>query len=162
MPQLDFATYASQIFWLAVTFAALYYVLASFSLPRVREVLQNRQDRVRGDLEKADSLKHEAEQVESDYEEALKKARSRAHELLAETQKNLQVEAEKRHAHLDDTFTRQNKETEARITLLKKEAAKELGVVSEEVAASIAKKLAGIDVSKDQAQKAREKLRKAS
>ena len=155
MPQLDFSTFASQIFWLIVTFGSLYYILAVHSLPRVREVLQSRQDRIRGDLDKAESMKREAEHIEAEYNEALKAARQKATEVLTKTNDVLKTEAEARHAKLEEMFVRQNRETEQRISVLRKEAGEALAEVSEDIAAHIAKKLVGIDVSKAQAQKAR-------
>jgi F-type H+-transporting ATPase subunit b len=155
MPQLDLTSFASQIFWLCVTFSFLYYILAVYSLPRVREVLQSRQDRIRGDLDRADLLKKEAERVETEYNTALQKARQKASEHLEKIRAVVKEEAEARHAKLDEMFARQNKETEQRISVLRKEATQELSIISEEVAAQITKKLIGLDITKDQAQKAR-------
>ncbi len=47
MPQLEVATYASQIFWLIVAFSTLYWLLSRRALPRVAEILEARQDRRR-------------------------------------------------------------------------------------------------------------------
>src|SRR5258708_12924664 len=61
MPQLDIATYLPQLFWLAVTFIALYLVMAWVGLPRVGGVLLQRHSRIEGDLEKAAQMRAEAE-----------------------------------------------------------------------------------------------------
>ena len=42
MPQFDPATFAPQIFWLVVTFIALYGVIAKFAIPRIGEILEQR------------------------------------------------------------------------------------------------------------------------
>ena len=63
MPQLDFATFASQIFWLVVTFGVLYLIMARSALPVIREVLQTRQTRIFEDLRKAEKLKEEAQEA---------------------------------------------------------------------------------------------------
>lgn len=163
MPQLELSTFASQLFWLTITFGLLYFTLARYSLPRVREVLQSRQDRIRGDLDKAEELKQQAETIETEYKEALKKARSEAADRVAKTKESLKEEAEARHAKLDEMFARQNRETEQRIKQMRKEAGESLADTTEELVASITKKLIGIDVTKAQAQKARaENTRKAS
>ncbi len=163
MPQLEFSTFASQILWLFVTFGLLYYVLAKHSLPRVREVLQSRQDRIRGDLDKADELKRQAETIEHDYNKALKKARLEASEQVSKTKETLKEDAEARHAKLDEMFARQNRETEQRITQFRKEASDALAQTTEDLVSSIAKKLIGVNVTKTQAQKARQQnIRKAS
>ena len=59
LPQLDIATYASQIFWLTVTFVVLYFLVAKIAMPRIAEVLEGRQERIEDDLDKAETLKKE-------------------------------------------------------------------------------------------------------
>ena len=57
MPQLEqIDTYLGQVFWLAVTFALLYLVLWRAALPRITQVLTQRQERMDEDLQKAESL----------------------------------------------------------------------------------------------------------
>ena len=53
MPQLDFATFPPQLFWLAITFIVLYVLMAWVGLPRVGGVIAARRNRIDGDLEKA-------------------------------------------------------------------------------------------------------------
>ena len=42
MPQFDPTTFASQLFWLAVTFVLLFIVVSQFAIPRLGEVLEQR------------------------------------------------------------------------------------------------------------------------
>jgi F-type H+-transporting ATPase subunit b len=55
-PPLDPGSFAPQLIWLAITFGLLYLLLKRFFLPRVGEVIQERQDRVRRDLDSAQEL----------------------------------------------------------------------------------------------------------
>ena len=163
MPQLDFSTFASQIFWLAVTFGLLYFTLARHSLPRVREVLQSRQERIRSDLDKAEESKRQAEAIELEYNEALKKARHDASEQINIAKEKHKDLAEARHAKLDEMFARQNRETELRVQKMRDDASEELSETVQDLVSVITKKLIGVDVSKAQAQKAHaQNIRKAS
>ena len=46
MPQFDPAFFPTQIFWLAVSFLALYYIMVRHALPRVSEVLETRRSHI--------------------------------------------------------------------------------------------------------------------
>ena len=163
MPQLDFSTFASQIFWLAVTFGLLYFTLARHSLPRVREVLQSRQERIRSDLDKADESKRHAEAIVREYNEALKKARHDASEQINIAKEKHKDLAEARHAKLDEMFARQNRETELRVQKMRDDASEELSETVHDLVSVITKKLIGVDISKADAQKAHaQNIRKAS
>ena len=89
LPQLDIETYASQIFWLIVTFLVLYFLVAKIAMPRIAEVLEGRQERIEDDLDKAETLKKEAYLVRIEYEKALSSAREEAHEATRRAQEEI-------------------------------------------------------------------------
>jgi F-type H+-transporting ATPase subunit b len=153
MPQLDFTSFASQIFWLLITFGTLYFIMAKFALPGVREVLQNRQIRIDEDLKKAEKLKNEAQLAEADFTSAVISAKEKALGILADVRQKVASESEKRHAKLNETFVRQEKEAAQRIEIVKKEVAEEMHVVSVQLSVDIVKTLVGIDVDKDEVEK---------
>ena len=61
MPQLDPASFPSQLFWLAVCFGTMLLVLSVFVLPRITRTLTARQGQIDGDLEAAEKLRADAE-----------------------------------------------------------------------------------------------------
>ena len=54
MPQLAFSTYPTQIFWLLVTLAVIYFILSRVALPRIGGVLAERAGTITNDLAKAE------------------------------------------------------------------------------------------------------------
>ena len=66
LPQLDIATWPSQLFWLVVLFAAGYLVMAKIVTPRIGAVLEERRQTVNGDLEKARNASAEAAKFRAD------------------------------------------------------------------------------------------------
>lgn len=54
-PPFDGETYASQILWLAITFGLLYWIMSKVALPRLSGILEDRRDRIAGDLARGKS-----------------------------------------------------------------------------------------------------------
>jgi F-type H+-transporting ATPase subunit b len=154
VPQIDTATFASQIFWLIVAFVTLYYLLSRRALPRLTEVLEARQDRIAADLDEAERLRREAEAALASYQTMIAKAQDDAHALLAETQTRLQTETAERQAELEARLAEQLSEAEARIAEARRDALKELEEAAVTVAQSATEHLAGIKVAKKTAQSA--------
>lgn len=141
MPQLDYTTFVSQLFWLALTFSILYIVLSKRSLPAIRDVLQARQDRVAYDLEKAEIAHTEAEEAKISYTLSLEKSRRHAATVLVDTIAAIKKESSLRHAELDRKLTSQTHEAEQRVSIMKKEVIAELQPVSQMLAELISAKI---------------------
>jgi F-type H+-transporting ATPase subunit b len=143
MPQLDFATYAPQLVWLAITFVALYLILARVALPRVAEVLEERQQRIADDLDQAEKLKADAEKVLADYEAALSSARSKSMAIAAEMHEKVASETADRKAEVEADLAKKAKEAEAGINAARSEAMSHVREVAEEAARGVVAKLTG-------------------
>ncbi len=146
MPQLDFATYAPQLVWLAITFILLYLVMWKIALPRVTDVLENRSERVVNDLDRAERLKREAEEAQQAYEAALDEARGEAHRLSIEAGNRVKADAARRLAALDGDLAGRAREADARITVEKKAALATIGEAAAEATQAAVRKLLGIEV----------------
>ncbi|MEL6112897.1 MAG: ATP F0F1 synthase subunit B [Pseudomonadota bacterium] len=85
LPQMDVSTYSSQLFWLAVTFAILFWQMSSNILPRLGGIIEERKDRIADDLDRAAEFRLEAEEAQAGYEEALSEARAKAQTIAGET-----------------------------------------------------------------------------
>ena len=92
MPQLDFSTYANQIFWLVVTLVVIYFILSRIALPRIAAVLAERQGTITNDLAAAEDLKAKAVEAETAYNQALADARAEAQRIAAETRAAIQAD----------------------------------------------------------------------
>jgi len=143
MPQLDFDTFSSQIFWLVVTFAALYVLLARSVIPRIHDVLEHRQNKITHDIDRAEQLRNEAEEAREVYERALKESRAKAQALISESAALMDKSSAVRHAELDAKLTKQLAEAEANILSAKTQALSKLAPVSKELTQQIVEKLTG-------------------
>lgn len=154
MPQFDLSKFPGQIFWLAVTFFVLYWIMNKVALPRIGEVLEARARRIGDDLDRAASLKGEAEQVRTAYEKTLAEARSKAQEVGRTTEAALTKEATDRQATLGNELTQRIREAEARIAAAKTAAMGNLAGVAADAARQAVERVAGLSVSADDAQAA--------
>ena len=91
LPQLNFETWPSQVFWLIVALLVLYYLMSRIALPRIASVLEERADAIAGDLDRAEELKRKAEEAERAYKQALADARSNAQAIAAVEQGGVAV-----------------------------------------------------------------------
>ena len=53
MPQLDPKYWASQAFWLILVFSLLYLSIAKFYLPKIKNNLEERENKIKNDIEDA-------------------------------------------------------------------------------------------------------------
>lgn len=74
MPQFDFSTYSSQIFWFAICFAILYLSAHFIILPRVAAIIKNRKNIIDKDQSLASELEEKITQIQSKSEELRSKA----------------------------------------------------------------------------------------
>ena len=157
LPQLDIATYASQIFWLIVTFIVLYFLVAKIAMPRIAEVLEGRQERIEDDLDKAETLKKEAYLVRIEYEKALSSAREEAHEATRRAQEEIAKHGAEVEALANQKVVNMLKDADDRIEAARNEASSDKEIVADTLEQNVArdiigdtvKKMVGIDVSAD-------------
>src|SRR6185312_11750583 len=146
MPQLDIATYLPQLFWLAVTFIALYLLMTWIGLPRIGGVIAQRRSRIEGDLEKASQMRTEAEAVISAYERALAEARAQAQQTLKETTERLNAQSAERQRQVAEKLAGETAAAERRIEAAKTAALADLRNVAVDVARAAAAKLSGAEI----------------
>ena len=143
MPQLDISTFASQIFWLAISFVVLYLLMAKVGLPRVGAAIEARRRRREGDLDRAAQLRREAEAVVAAYESARAGAREQAQTTIRETTERLAAAAAERQRELAAVLAERTRAAEREIAAAKERALADIRGVAADVAASVAAKLIG-------------------
>jgi F-type H+-transporting ATPase subunit b len=153
LPQLDIATWPSQLFWLVVLFGAGYLVMAKIVTPRIGAVLEERRQTVDGDLEKARAASADAAKIRADYESDVETARIRA----AEFAKQAAMEATKKAVAADAKIAKKLADkvgaAEAKLAEAKTRAMANLNDVAAEAAMAAVASLAGIKTSSAQASK---------
>jgi F-type H+-transporting ATPase subunit b len=143
MPQLNFADFMPQLFWLAVTFIILYLAMARLALPRVARVLEARERKVSEDLARAEKLKAEADEALAAYNKALTDARGRAQAALQQAAAAAADEQAKRDAAFAAALAERTRAAEERIGAAKHSALSEIRGVALDSAGAMVDKLIG-------------------
>ena len=160
MPQLDPSTWPPQLIWLAITFFALYFVMARVALPQIGATIDNRRAIAAGDLDAAQSLKVETEKALADYEAALAAARARGHGIGQENRGKLDAALEQERAKLDSDLGAESIKAEKRIGDMKAAALKEVEQIASDLAANIVAQLGGSKITHEAAAAAVAKMRR--
>jgi len=86
MPQFDTHFLTPMLAWTALSFVLLLLLLKRYALPGILAVLEARRERIREDLESAESLRKEAEALKAEHEANIKRAKAAADEVIAKAQ----------------------------------------------------------------------------
>jgi F-type H+-transporting ATPase subunit b len=158
MPQLDLASYPSQLFWLAITFFALLFIISRVALPKIGSVLQDRQQTIGNDLDGAAKSKDEAESLEKEYHVALAKTRAKASEKISKAHADVNELSAQEHGELDKVLSKQAAEASEKINNSRDVALGEIATVSAVLASEIVEKLSGVKVDAKDAEKTVSKI----
>jgi F-type H+-transporting ATPase subunit b len=153
-PPLDSSTFPSQLFWLAIFFGALYFLMSRLVLPRIAGILDARKARIDGDLARAQTLTDETEAAVKSYEKALADARARASDIARDTRDAVNKDVETAHSAADSDLAKKISSAEARIAKSRDASMKSVSAIAAESAAEIVAVLGGGKIAKATAAKA--------
>ena len=142
-PPFDATTFASQLLWLALTFVALYLLMARVALPRVGAIIESRQKRIAGDLAEAQGFKDRSDAAIAAYEKALAEARGNAQALANEARVKHAAAAEANRKALDAKLNAHIAEAEKTIAASRDAAMTNVRGIATEAASAIVERLIG-------------------
>lgn len=154
MPQLDIHAWPPQLFWLAVTFLALYIIISRVVIPRTGGVIAHRKSTIDGDLAAAQKLKTETAAAIQSYETALANARAKANAIAQDNRNRLAAEIDAERAKLDAALGAKIADAEKKIAASKNKALADVRGVAADIATSIVNELIGAKVTKTAAAEA--------
>ncbi len=137
LPQLNFDTFPTQIFWLVVGLVVLFWLMSKVALPRIASVLEERADAIASDLDQADEFKRKAEEAEAAYNQALADARAKSQEIAADTRAVIQKDVDAAMAKADAEISARTAEGEKRIAQIRESAMSSVEEVASETAQAV-------------------------
>ena len=143
MPQLDFATFPNQIFWLLVTLVVTFLLLKLVVLPRVAGILAERKGTITSDLTAAEELKQKAVAAEKAYQDALVQARAEAGKIIAAAKAEIQGDLNAAIAKADQQIAAKAADSQVRIDEIKAGALDAVSEVAKATAGELVAALGG-------------------
>ena len=143
MPQLDPTYWASQAFWLILVFTILYISIAKFYLPKIKSNLDNRENKIKEDLDAANNFKDLSELKMKEYEKILENSKKEVIKIHLESKnrldKDIQVKKEVMEKEIEIEITKAQKE----IAELKKSSISDIQNISRDLASNIIENISG-------------------
>tara|TARA_Y100001958_G_C21078552_1_gene435651 strand:- start:293 stop:868 length:576 start_codon:yes stop_codon:yes gene_type:complete len=143
MPQLDPKYWASQVFWLILIFSILYISIAKFYLPKIKNNLDNRENRIKDDLEDANKFKELSESKLKQYEKILEDAKKEVMKIHLESKNTLDKEIQTKKETIEKEIEKEIKKAQKDISDLKKHSITDIQKISENIASNIIESITG-------------------
>ena len=159
MPQLNPEFFASQLFWLVITFVFLFIFLWRISLPRINSVQTKRENKIKEDIKKAKQLQAEAEDIQEQINKQLDQAKSDSAELIKSAFVKLQDESSKKLEELDKSLSTKIDATYEAIEKNKNESMNQIYEQINDITKLMISKISYIQVNEGEIKMAVEKIR---
>lgn len=153
MPQISqiAATYASQIFWLLITFGILYFGIGKMMVPKVMATVDAREGQIAGDLAAAEQARLAADQVEAAWRAKMDEARAAAHAETTAAKAQAVKATESQIRSIDVELAERLAHHDLAVGNAKAQAMLNLQAVAAEVTQDLVAKVSGLTVGIDAA-----------
>ncbi len=140
-PAFDFQYFPSQLFWLAVFFSFLYFVLSRMILPKLSDTIEKRRDRMASDLDQAARLNEQALDAQKSLELSLAQARNRARETSEKARDRMQAEMSGELERVDTEMSKKLAAADTRIAALRSDAMSNVEAIATDAATAMLSRL---------------------
>ena len=143
MPQLDPTYWFSQAFWLILIFSLLYISIAKLFIPKIKDNLDDRENKIKDDLDEAKELNELAEKKNLEYENMLIKAKKDVAKILLDSKNQLDKSINSKKVAFEKDLENQIRKVENEIFEAKKKSANKINLMSEEISSQIIEEVTG-------------------
>jgi len=143
MPQLDPTYWASQGFWLILIFTLLYLALSKLFIPKIKNSIDDRENRIKDDLDEAQKLKEVAEAKLKEYEISIENAKKDVQKILFESKNKFNGEIQNKKKTFEKEIETEIENAEKEIESFKKDSLESISKISEEITSKIIENISG-------------------
>ena len=143
MPQLDPTYWASQAFWLILTFTVLYISIAKLYLPKIKNNLDDRENKIKDDLDAANKFKDLSELKLKEYEKILENSKKEVIKIHLESKNKLDKDIQTKKDVMDKEIETEITKAQQEINELKKNSILDIQNISKDLASNIIENISG-------------------
>ena len=143
MPQLDPTYWASQSFWLILTFTVLYISIAKLYLPKIKNNLDDRENKIKDDLDAANKFKDLSELKLKEYEKILENSKKEVIKIHLESKNKLDKDIQTKKDVMDKEIETEITKAQQEINELKKNSILDIQNISKDLASNIIENISG-------------------
>ena len=143
MPQLDPTYWASQAFWLILIFTILYISISKFYLPKIKNNLDNRENKIKEDLEAANKFKDLSELKLKEYEKILENSKKEVIKIHFDSKNKLDKDIQTKKDLMDKEIEAEIIKAQKDIVELKKNSITDIQNISKDLASNIIESISG-------------------
>ena len=148
MPQFNAETFPSQLFWLVITFVSLYICMNFLILPRIRNNIRLRKNKISNDIERAELLKEQIEKTVNEYNLKIMQAKNQADENTRSAVEKANQDFNTQLDNVKKRILQKINKSEEEIKSYKKNIEKEIHEASVNISSRIVEKVIGKGLSK--------------
>jgi len=141
MPQMVIPDFMPQLVWLFIIFTILYFSMKYIALPRIAEIISNRDIKVVNDVDKAEEIKIKIDEANKEHQDIIQKTNEKIRNLVHEIHRNSIQEAEKKIEECQNNINAKIKEEKVKLQKELEDFNQNIEKISSEAAESIIEKL---------------------
>jgi len=143
MPQLDPTYWASQAFWLILVFTVLYISIAKLYLPKIKNNLDNRENKIKEDLNDANNFKDLSELKFKEYEKIIEDSKKEVIKIHLESKDKIVKDIQARKSVMEKEIENEIIKAQKDITELKENSISDILNISKDIASNIIENISG-------------------
>ena len=143
MPQLDPTYWASQAFWLILVFTILYISVAKFYLPKIKNNLDDRENKIKEDLYTANKFNELSESKLKEYEKILEDSKKEVIKIHLDSKNELDKDIQAKKKIMEKEIESEITKAQKEIVELKKNSISDIQNISKDIASNIIEDISG-------------------
>lgn len=152
LPQFDFSSWPSQVFWLVVFFVVLYTIFSKAILPAIGGTLESRQKHIEDHIKAAEEIALKAQEIEAKVKASQRETAIKATSEIQSVEQDAKDRSAKALSDYRARYEFEIGKAEVRISAAKEQALLDIQAVVAQLASQMAEKVAGIQTDASQAE----------